>query len=70
MTARVIIIHDPASNSPSDDVASDAINSEINGEVVVRVIDRSGCRVPRVTGCRVPRVPKVLSTINAENRHD
>ena len=54
MTARVIIIHDPASNIPSDNVACDAINSEINDKVVVRVIGRSGCRV---TGCRVPGVP-------------
>ena len=59
MTARVIIIHDPSPTSPSDDAASDAINSEINDKVVLRVIGRSGCKVSgcRVSGCRVPRVP-------------
>ena len=70
MTARVIIIHDPSSNRPSDDVAHDAINSEINDEVVVRFIDSSGCRV---SGCRVQAsgVPEVAGyTENAGNRHD
>ena len=69
MTARAIIIHDPSPTSSSDDVAIDAINSEINDKVVVRDIGRSGrrvsgcrvsgCRVSgcRVSGCRVPRVP-------------
>lgn len=47
MTARVINVHDPSSNSPSDDVANDAINSEINERVVV-VKGSSGCRVVRM----------------------
>ena len=34
----LIIIHDQSSNRPSDDVASDVINSEINHEVVVLAI--------------------------------
>ena len=54
MTAGLILIQDPSSSKPSNDVAHDAINSEINGKVVVRVIGMSGCRV---SGCRVPKVP-------------
>ena len=45
MTTGVILIHDPSSSKPSNDVAHNAINSEINGKVVVCVIGRSGCRV-------------------------
>ena len=33
--ARANIIHDLSANSPTDDVASDAINSQINDEVVL-----------------------------------
>ena len=39
------IIHDTVSNTPSGDVASDAINTEINGEVVVWVIGSLGDRL-------------------------
>ena len=69
MTARVIIIHDPSSNRPPDDVAHDAINSEIDGEVVVLVIGLDA-ECPGAEYRLVPKVPgyNKYCTVNAGNR--
>ena len=41
MTIGVILIHDPSFSKPSNNIAHDAINSQIDGKVVVHVIGMS-----------------------------